>query len=275
MTQRDKNFEGSNDSSTSKVAGNCEIRPGLWSEARFRGPRIVFLHGFTQAGKSWDPVLRFCHDLDAEIVLPDLPGHGHSSHLPIGLNETADLLANSYGPAVYVGYSMGGRVALHIALRHPGFVRGLLLFGATPGLRTEQEREARIKTDEILAQDLETVGVPAFLERWLSGPLFATLPHDSVDLQLRKLNTVDGLASSLRLSGTGTQSSLWEMLPTISAPTIVAAGDRDEKFAAIGRAMVNKIGTFEEVTDAGHACHLEQPRRAADLIGQLLARAKD
>jgi 2-succinyl-6-hydroxy-2,4-cyclohexadiene-1-carboxylate synthase len=157
----------------------------LWSQWRGRGPRVVFLHGFTQAGKTWDPILKTASDINVGAVLPDLPGHGRSSKLKIDLNDTADLLAQCFGPAFYVGYSMGGRLALHVALRHPATVRGLLLFGATPGLENEQDRIERRAADEKLAQDIETLGVPAFLERWLSSPLFDTLPLSSEDLQLR------------------------------------------------------------------------------------------
>jgi 2-succinyl-6-hydroxy-2,4-cyclohexadiene-1-carboxylate synthase len=243
----------------------------------------VLLHGFTQAGRSWNPVLRPLrrnHDTEsitdqAEVVLPDLPGHGRSASTALDLNATADVLSNAYGPAMYVGYSMGGRVALHVALRHPEAVRGLLLFGATPGLETDTERRERRDADELLAQDLEATSVPAFLQRWLSSPLFATLPADPEDLALRGQNTAAGLASSLRLSGTGSQISLWDALNTIRVPTIVAAGDRDSKFTAIAQAMTECIGpsaVFEPVTDAGHACHLEQPRQAATLLRSLLAK---
>ena len=254
------------------------MAPGLWSESRGRGPRVVFLHGFTQAGKSWDPVLKAATGLNIETVLPDLPGHGRSSRQKLHLNDTADLLAQSFGPAAYVGYSMGGRVALHVALRHPGLVRGLLLFGATPGLDSEQDRIERRCADEKLAQDIEAIGVPAFLERWLSSPLFATLPRTAQDLTLREQNTVEGLASSLRLSGTGTQASLWPYLNTIRIPTIVAAGDRDQKFTQIGNSIVERIGdsaTFATVVDAGHSCHVEQPDKAADLLRRLLSECTD
>jgi 2-succinyl-6-hydroxy-2,4-cyclohexadiene-1-carboxylate synthase len=247
----------------------------LWTETRGRGPRVVLLHGFTQAGRSWNPVLQ-TGLIDAEVFLPDLPGHGRSASTTLDLNATADALANSIGPAVYVGYSMGGRVALHVALRHPLSVRGLLLFGATAGLKTEGERAERREADELLAQDLEKVTVPTFLKRWLSNPLFATLPNDPSDLGIREQNTVSGLASSLRLCGTGSQGSLWDELHTISAPMILAAGDRDEKFSAIGQAMATLTGsnaTFETIFDSGHACHLEQPKQASALINTILQRA--
>jgi 2-succinyl-6-hydroxy-2,4-cyclohexadiene-1-carboxylate synthase len=251
--------------------------PSLWTEARGRGPRMVFLHGFTQAGASWNPVLQACADLHAEVLLPDLPGHGRSAATALNLNDTADVLAATFGPAFYVGYSMGGRLALNLAVRHPNLVRGLLLFGATAGLATQTERTQRRDADELLAQHLEAVGVSVFLDRWLTNPMFATLPHNPEGLLLRQQNTVAGLASSLRLSGTGSQDSLWDVLETIRVPTIIAAGDRDEKFTAIGQAMTTCVGpnaSFTAVTNAGHACHLEQPLQAVSLIAQLLSEAK-
>lgn len=250
------------------------LNPSLWTETRGRGPRMVFLHGFTQAGASWNPVLEACADLGAEVVLPDLPGHGRSNSTTLGLNDTADVLAASFGSAFYVGYSMGGRLALHMTVRYPNLVKGLLLFGATAGLATENERTKRREADELLAQDLEATGVPAFLQRWLSNPMFATLPGDPKGLLLRQQNTVEGLASSLRLSGTGSQDSLWDGLNAIRVPTIIATGDRDEKFTATGQQMTTRIGpnaTFTAINNAGHACHLERPQAAADLIKRLVS----
>jgi 2-succinyl-6-hydroxy-2,4-cyclohexadiene-1-carboxylate synthase len=252
------------------------VNPSLWTETRGRGPRMVFLHGFTQAGASWNPVLEACADLAAEVVLPDLPGHGRSNSTALNLNDTADVLAATFGPAFYVGYSMGGRLALHMAVRYPNLVQGLLLFGATAGLATEPERTQRRGADELLAQNLEATGVPTFLQRWLSNPMFATLPDDPTGLLLRQQNTVTGLASSLRLSGTGSQDSLWGELETIRVPTIIAAGERDEKFTTIGQALTTRIGPnarFTSVANAGHACHLEQPQQATTLIAQLLSGA--
>lgn len=257
--------------------GKKTVSTSLWTEARGQGPRMVFLHGFTQAGAAWNPVLRACADLHAEVLLPDLPGHGRSAATTLNLDDTADVLAETFGPAFYVGYSMGGRLALNLAVRHPNLVRGLLLFGATAGLATQTERIQRRDADELLAQNLETTGVPVFLDRWLSNPMFATLPHDPEGLLLRQQNTIGGLASSLRLSGTGSQDSLWDDLETIRVPMIIAAGDRDEKFTSIGQAMTTRIGPnagFTAVTNAGHACHLEQPLQAASLMAQLLSEGK-
>ncbi|HEX6785940.1 MAG TPA: alpha/beta fold hydrolase, partial [Acidimicrobiales bacterium] len=106
------------------------------------GPRVVLVHGFTQTGRSWAPIAA---DLgrDHEVVLVDAPGHGGSSAGRADLTEGAALLGAAGGRATYVGYSMGGRLALHLALDHPDHVDALVLLGATAGIEDEEERAAR------------------------------------------------------------------------------------------------------------------------------------
>ncbi len=131
-----------------------------------------------------------------------------------------------------------------------------------PASRTQPERAARRAADEQLATELERDGVAQFLERWLAQPLFASLPPEAAGLDDRLRNTAAGLASSLRLAGTGTQQPLWDQLAELSMPVLVVAGERDDKFSAIGSRIAEAIGpnaTFALVPGAGHACHLEQP----------------
>jgi 2-succinyl-6-hydroxy-2,4-cyclohexadiene-1-carboxylate synthase len=157
---------------------------------------------------------------------------------------------------------MGGRLALHLALGRPDLVQGLVLLGATAGIEDDSERAARRRADEALAGLLERDGLDAFLERWLAGPLFADLPAEAAGLDDRRRNTVEGLAASLRLAGTGAQAPLWRQLPNLSMPVLVLAGERDEKFAAIGRRLAATIGSnasAASIPDAGHAAHLERP----------------
>ena len=157
---------------------------------------------------------------------------------------------------------MGGRLALHLALARPDLVQGLVLIGATAGIEDQPERAARRAADEQLAAELERDGVALFLERWLAQPLFASLPPEAAGLDDRLRNTAAGLASSLRLAGTGTQQPLWDQLAELSMPVLVVAGERDDKFSAVGSRIAEAIGpnaTFALVPGAGHACHLEQP----------------
>jgi 2-succinyl-6-hydroxy-2,4-cyclohexadiene-1-carboxylate synthase len=181
----------------------------------------------------------------------------------------AALLAEAGGAAVDVGYSMGGRLALHLALARPELVHGLVMIGATPGIEDAGTRAERRASDEALARSLERDGLDAFLDRWLAQPLFARLPQEAADLEDRRRNTVAGLASSLRLAGTGVQEPLWDRLGTLTMPVLVLAGAEDDRFAEIGRRTAAAIGptaTFEEVPNAGHAAHLEQPNETLRLI---------
>jgi 2-succinyl-6-hydroxy-2,4-cyclohexadiene-1-carboxylate synthase len=233
------------------------------------GPRIVLVHGFTQTHVSWAPVAA---DLaaDHEVVSVDAPGHGGSSAIRADLTEGAALLADAGGRATYVGYSMGGRLALRLALDRPDLVECLVLIGATAGIDDARERAARRRADEELAESIERDGVHAFLERWLAQPLFADLSPTSADLAARRTNTAAGLASSLRLAGTGTMDPpWWGELASIDAPTLVLAGERDTKFTALGHRLVESIGPnarFQAVDGCGHAAHLERPDAVAELI---------
>ena len=233
----------------------------LYAERDGAGPRLVLIHGFTQTRRSWG---RLADDLatDHEVVRVDAPGHGRSSDVLAGLRSGARLIADEGGPATYLGYSMGGRFALHLALGSPDLVRGLVLVGATAGIEDPAERAERATVDEGMAARLERDGVERFLDDWLSLPLFAGLPREAAGIEARLENTVDGLASSLRMAGTGAQDPLWAKLDRIEAPTLVVAGAQDEKFAALAERLVSSIGanaTMALVPGAGHAAHLEQP----------------
>lgn len=225
----------------------------------------MLVHGFTQTSASWG---RVAADLarDHEVVRVDAPGHGRSGDVCTDLPDGAGLLGDVGGRGTYVGYSMGGRLALQLALDRPGVVERLVLVGATAGIADAAERADRRRADEVLAAEIEREGVDAFLDRWLELPLFAGLPADAACLDDRRANTAAGLAASLRLAGTGTMDPpLWERLGELRAlalPVLVVVGEGDAKFGAIGRRLVEGIGpsaTMAAVPGAGHVAHLERP----------------
>ena len=237
--------------------------------------RVLLLHGFTQSAGSWPPVIvdrlrRDGHDVEAL----DAPGHGEQSHVRTDLAGAAATVAHHARPrASLVGYSMGGRVALHVAVHSPDVVDRVVLIGATAGIEDPAERAARRAADEELAASIERDGVDAFLERWLQNPLFATLPSDAAALDSRRGNTVAGLAASLRSMGTGTQEPLWASLPHVHHPALFLVGALDEKFAAIAERMAAAWGGPAElsiVPNAGHAVHLERPDEVAARIATFL-----
>src|SRR6266568_2517601 len=218
------------------------------------GERVVLVHGFTQTLADMEPLAARLRDRH-EVVRVDLPGHGGPMPPLVGFAEAAALLGEAGGAAAYLGYSLGGRLCLRLALDRPDLVRALVLIGASPGLADPVERAARQASDDALAAELERVGLERFLDRWLAQPLFATLPPERAGRAERLANSTQGLAASLRLHGTGAQEPLWDRLATLRPPTLLITGARDQKFAGIAERMAKAIGpsaTVALVPDAGH-----------------------
>jgi 2-succinyl-6-hydroxy-2,4-cyclohexadiene-1-carboxylate synthase len=239
------------------------------------GERVVLVHGFTQTLAAMAPLAARLRD-HHQVVRVDLPGHGGSAPPPPGFAEAAALLGETGGPAAYVGYSLGGRLCLRLALDRPELVGALILIGASPGLHDPAERAARRASDEALAAELERIGLERFLDRWLAQPLFATLPPERAGRADRLANTPRGLAASLRLHGAGAQEPLWDRLAGLRPPTLLIAGALDVKFAALAERIASRIGpaaTVALVPGAGHAAHLEHADEVAALVRGFLAKA--
>jgi len=236
--------------------------------------RVVLAHGFTQTARSWADVERRLCDVvpGLDTIAVDLPGHGDAADLVTDLWGAADHLARAGGVGTYVGYSMGGRVALHAALAHPDRVRALVLIGATAGIDEPALRSDRRTSDGLLAERIETVGVAAFLDEWLANPLFAGLDEESAGRPDRLRNTVAGLASSLRTCGTGSQQPLWDRLGQIDCPTLVMVGERDSKFRELGQRLIAAIpdSRMEIIPESGHTVHLERPDASVAAIAEFL-----
>jgi 2-succinyl-6-hydroxy-2,4-cyclohexadiene-1-carboxylate synthase len=253
----------------------------LHAERWGQGDPVVLIHGFTQSAHAWDPIAPILAR-EHLVIAVDAPGHGGSAPIEADLPTGADLMADVTDdppggvgavPA-WVGYSMGGRYALHVALRHPERVRRLVLVSATGGMDDPQDRAARRRADDQLAEKVEREGVASFVAWWLQRPLFATLPAEAAAVESRLGGTAAGLAASLRLAGTGSQQPLWSELSQLAMPVLVMAGSEDETYLAHGRRLAACIGsnaTLAVVSGAGHACHLERPRAFLEIVQPFLA----
>ncbi len=173
-------------------------------------------------------------------------------------------------PFELVGYSMGGRLALHAALTLPEGVRRLVLIGASPGIADPAAREERRTADERLAAEIERMTIEAFARRWAQTAVLADQPAAvQAAVQADRLrNTPAGLAAALRGLGTGALPSLWERLGELVAPVELIVGERDAKFRGIAQEMAGALpqARVHVVSGAGHAVHLEAPGAVADLI---------
>jgi 2-succinyl-6-hydroxy-2,4-cyclohexadiene-1-carboxylate synthase len=232
---------------------------------------LLLLHGFTGSSENWMDIRPALNPYFTTITI-DLPGHGQTTSsddpLRYTMGSTVDDLAVictnlGFSSVNLLGYSMGGRLALYMAVMHPELIHTLILESASPGLATEAERRARIENDEALAHRIETDGLETFVDYWTNLPLFST-QNDDLRQRLRSQrskNNPAGLANSLRGMGTGAQPSLWHRLKELTCPTLLIAGEYDGKFTHIAHQMATDIPNtqVEIVPNAGHTVHLEQP----------------
>jgi len=234
-------------------------------------PALVLLHGFTNTGHCWEPVIGALGER-YKALAPDIRGHGRASdRVPVTLEAViADVAAIAPPAFTLAGYSMGGRIAVHVALALPARVQRLVLIGASPGIADRAQREVRRGDDERLAGELERSTIEQFARRWATTPVLADQPA-SVKAAAhadRLRSAPQGLARALRGLGTGALPSAWERLGELAMPVRLVVGERDQRFCTIAREMAAAIPDARVVVvpGAGHAVHLEAPDRVAAAI---------
>ena len=232
---------------------------------------LLLLHGFTNTGASWDGVVAALPQRYRPLA-PDIRGHGpDDTRRPVSLagviTDVAELAPERFAVA---GYSMGGRLALHVALALPSRVRRLVLIGASPGIADPAARQERRAADERLADEVQAMTIEAFAARWATTAVLADQPP-AVQAAVgadRRRNTPAGLAAALRGLGTGALPSLWERLGEIPIPVDLVVGERDAKFRVTAEQMAARLPRAQVtvVAGAGHAVHLEDPAAVAAII---------
>jgi 2-succinyl-6-hydroxy-2,4-cyclohexadiene-1-carboxylate synthase len=270
--------------------GGLELRVHRFGSLDGSPPPVLLLHGFTGSVEAWGRLPETLAGV-RPVLAVDLPGHGKSG-IPdrparVRLEEVVrDLVAvlNRVGAprAAWVGYSMGGRVALGGAVQAPERVERLVLESASPGLETAEARARRRAADEDRARELDaTVGEPGALvewvDRWMGLPLFESqrrLPDEVLERERsrRLRGSPRGWSRVLRGMGTGSQPSFWRDLSRVRVPTLVLTGRLDPKFDHLGDRMARALprGRRVRVDGAGHAVHLEAPEPWLREVGAFL-----
>lgn len=260
-----------------KAATPSRVFPTAWRLLHGgSGAAAVFLHGFTRSGVSWEHI---CANLDGRRMFAvDLMGHGASPTPDQRLHPTVyDLeyavdrieeMCARFGIARMhlVGYSMGGRTAMAYAARYPHRLASLALISANPGIESGEDRGARRERDDALADRIMEIGLERFVEEWSAQPMFAAQREQDPAAWRRAMSDrmrqrAAGLASSLRGSGQGRQTSFWDALPALSLPVLVAAGERDGNYAAIAQRMGNVLpnAALRIYDAAGHDLLFDRP----------------
>lgn len=241
------------------------------------GPPLVALHGFTLTGSQFRSL---AEPLGRKIIAPDLPGHGGSQSDPTDFPAVVDAivahLESFEAPPPLLGYSQGGRIAIGAAASRPELISHLIVISASAGIDDDGERVARKVLDEDLASRIVEHGLDSFLAAWTSSGLTSTAARASEvrqsDLEVRRDNTADGLASAVRGYGQGSQPNFWDRLPAVLAPTLVIAGERDEKYREIAARLAGGVpnASLRIIHGSDHNPLLDQPEITAALVSGFL-----
>lgn len=229
---------------------------------------LVLLHGFSGTRRAWDGVIA---RLDRECYRPlalDLPGHGSAAVAALGgepltfASCVTAVLDASPERFVLCGYSLGGRVAMHVALAAPERLARLVLVSSGPGIEDDRERAARRAADRALADQLERLPFDRFIDGWRAQPLFAADPHDVQERARadQRRNDPRALAAVLRGIGAGEMAPLWDRLGDLTMPVSVVVGRRDRRYRAVAGRMIASLRSGRLVVlEGGHALTLENP----------------
>jgi 2-succinyl-6-hydroxy-2,4-cyclohexadiene-1-carboxylate synthase len=233
---------------------------------------IVLLHGFGGTSRAWDGVIEHLEPERYRPLALDLPGHGSVATYrpPITFAGCVEhVLQQAPECFVLCGYSLGGRVALHVALAAPERVTRLVVISVNPGIEEGVARAARRRADRKLADELERVPYEDFIERWRTQPMFANEPPEVGELARadQRRNSPWALAEVLRGLGSGEMEPMWGDLERLRMPVSVVAGDRDEKYLAIGRRLAEEVSCGSlSILGGGHGLPLENPEGIAGIL---------
>ena len=235
---------------------------------------FVLLHGFAGHPTALQPLAR---ELGGPgPFVPLLAGHADAPHASVDshafereVDRLAGLIARrSRDKVALVGYSLGARLALALALRHPDLLRSLALLGVNPGLEDDGERSARKQTDERWAALLERDGMLVFADAWERQPLFHGRTICEPLRALRRAHEPKRLAAAMRGLGLANMPNYWPRLPELRVATSVLVGAQDSKFVALGRAIKARAPLIHVfvVEGSAHDISLEQPRAVSRII---------
>jgi 2-succinyl-6-hydroxy-2,4-cyclohexadiene-1-carboxylate synthase len=245
---------------------------------------VFLLHGFTGAGKDWDLIIQSLNR-SFNYVTIDMPGHGKSEspadvnqYTPEAVIKHLDELFSHFTSrkVIIIGYSMGGRAALLYGANRKDKVRGLILEGATAGIKEETSRKLRKADDENLAGYIEKHTIEEFVDHWMNLDIFKSqkkIPDKLSRIKEEKLlNNQIGLANSLRGFSTGNMPLLYDSLKDLQFRTLLISGEYDLKYTKLNAEMASVIPYSRHIVikKAGHNVHVEKPDEFISAVNQFL-----
>ncbi len=247
----------------------------LYYEETGAGTPILFVHEFAGDYRSWEPQVSYfarryrCVVYNARGYPPsDVPPDVASYSQEQAVEDAVAVLdAAGIERAHVVGLSMGGFCTLHLGLRHPGRALSLVVAGCGYGAQPEKQEAFRAESAAI-ADLIEAQGMPAFAERYATGPARVQLQNkdprgwDEFRRMLAEHSTT-GSANTMRGVQRGRPSlyALASELASLRVPTLVMTGDEDEGCLEPDLMLKRTIPAsgLLVVPKTGHTLNLEEP----------------
>lgn len=237
------------------------------------GQPFVFLHGFLGSGRIFPEIFdRFRPDISFRIYAPDLPYHGKSADIrPIDEEEWISefdkwVQQNFDEPILLHGYSMGGRLALAYAAKHPDRLKGVFFESTRFGFRNQQSelKHDRLEEDKAHAKKIRN-DFKGFLEEWKSKRLFIgthTHPYTKGILdEIQASQKAEAMAQALVSFSTANMKDIRKVIMGMDMPAAILLGSEDHQYRNHAQELVIFFGDadFHIVEGAKHRVHIDQP----------------
>jgi len=242
-------------------------------------PLIIFFHGFMG---DKDDLKNISQNLDSKYsrLFIDLPGHGNTRmenffSLQDFFQKISAFITLFSNRPIFYGYSMGGRIALHLALHYLA-PTSLILESAGLGLDNQEEQLKRQADDKSLLDNIEQIDLPKFLHQWYQNPMFKTFTDHScykTEIEKRSLHNVKEWHESQKIFTAGNfplVNETLENLSTTSFPVAYIFGEDDLKYKNMAYMAESKLGSLRlkliAIKDSGHVPHKTNTAEIADFL---------
>jgi len=232
--------------------------------------KFFCIHGNFQTPSAWKPL---AENLKARNVNLDVIPVNLENYSFDGFDRWVDGFCNSvetqssHEKSFLLGYSLGGRLALHACLSRPDLWDAAIVVGADPGLESEEDKRLQLERDRNWARRLTSEPLEKLADEWDKQPVFCGLknqaPRNPGEMDASKLSR------QFEVFSKGLQQNLVPKLAELKSPPVLfLSGEKDQKYQKIGQELAKSspIVKAQVVADAGHRVPWENPETFVQVL---------
>ena len=232
--------------------------------------KIFCIHGNFQTAKVWQPLEERMKAgfSDLEMITEDLCAKQFQSFDDWTEDFCGRVEAQANGEKSFLlGYSLGGRLALHACLSRPDLWKSAIVVGADPGLESEEEKKVQLHRDRKWAERLKREPLEKLVNEWDAQSVFCGIGNQA-PRNLGEMNP-DRLSQQFEVFSKGIQQNLAPKLAELKRPPVLfVSGEKDHKYQGIGEKLAKSSSVFraEVIADAGHRVPWENPESFVQVL---------